>query len=755
LVLTTTRIQTDLSLLFPNGQTSNQQLLLDALREGPASRLILMGLEGDHIDVLAEVSKTLAGNLRKTGDFVFVNNGERTKVDNDEALLFQYRYLLSSRIGKHQFTVHGLRESFGNRIQELATPIGTLIKSKLPADPTGEFWAVTQSWLTDPRPQLHQGIWVAHDNSRALLIAETEIPGFALDKQREIQNRIKRVFEQTITENPRFSPIRLLMTGPAVFAVESEKTIRTESTWLTVIAVILVVAFLFANFRSLTPVVLSLLPLASGLMTSILTVNLTFGFIHGITIAFGATLIGIAVDYPIHLFSHLADGLTAEISVKDIWPTMFLGAGTTIMGYCALWLSGFPGLAQLGLFAIVGILVAALVTRWVLPSLIPQSFHVNDSYQPLIRFVHFLRRRRAIFPFLLFLPLTYLGVSNAPLWENDIANLSPIPRFEKELDRKLREELGAPSVRDVIVIKGITEEDVLRHSEELKKDLNHLVQQGAMGSYDIATRYLPSRKTQVFRQAELPQPDALKSNLQEALEGLPFKKGLFGPFLQDVARAQTQNLLTSKDFQGTSLGLKLRSLVFKQNGMWVSMVPLREVEDRKTIIQWNNNLGDPMVWYLDLKNESNKIISAYRDEALSLVGWGSLAICIFLAFRIRSLWLFSSVLLPIASSIVLVVALLHSLGERLSLFHLSSLLLVLGLGLDYALFFNRKPVDPAQHKQTISSIWICCMTTTLVLGILSLSQIPILRAIGLTVALGAIISFVLSAMLSRHDLTKI
>ena len=754
LSVATIQIKTDLSLLFPEGQNSKQQLLLDTMQKGPTSRLILIGLEGLPVDALAEASRALAAKMRATSDFLYVHNGERTRTADEEDLLFRYRYLLSPRVERGRFTIQGLHDALMNRLHELTTPLAALVKIKLSADPTSEFGSVSQLWIPDQKPQLHEGVWVTSDKSKALLMAETEAPGFDLQRQRQIQEKIHEMFSLMISGKPDWSSMDLILTGLAVFAVETEKTVKAESSWFSLIACTLVTAFLFITFRSLRFLVLSLFPLLSGLLMAVFAVNLIYGFIHGITIAFGVTLIGVAVDYPIHLFSHLTIEDSVETSVQGIWPTMLLGAGTTALGYCALWFSGFPGLAQLGLFAIIGIFVATIVTRWVLPHLAPRTIYLNWSFDLPVHVAHFLQRSRSIFPVLILVPIIYLGLSTEPFWETDIANLTPIPMENKMLDQRLREAIGAPSERDLLVIEGKTEEAVLQRSEDLIEGLDSLVQQGFMGGYDIVSDYLPSRRVQVSRQAELPDQDTLTNNLAEALKGLPFKKNLFKRFLHDVAEAQMQKPVTSEDFRGTRLELKLRSLLFRHHEYWVSVVPLREVQNREEILQWNKTLNDPLIWYLDLKEESNNMVSTYRNEALVHLGWGGVAMGILLFARLRTLWLFPTVLLPIVSSVFLVMTLLHFLGERLSLFHLVSLLLVLGLGLDYALFFNRSVATPMERRRTIVSIWICCTTTILVFGTLAFSQIPVLRAIGLTAALGAVLSFMFSAMLSRHDLAQ-
>ncbi len=82
----------------------------------------------------------------------------------------------------------------------------------------------------------------------------------------------------------------------------------------------------------------------------------------------------------------------------------------------------------------------------------------------------------------------------------------------------------------------------------------------------------------------------------------------------------------------------------------------------------------------------------------------------------------------------------------MSIFNLISLLLVVGLGLDYALFFNRLPDNQEEWETTFRALWVCAITTILVFGILMYSQTPPLEQIGTTVALGAFLAIIFAAM---------
>ena len=114
-----------------------------------------------------------------------------------------------------------------------------------------------------------------------------------------------------------------------------------------------------------------MLPVATGVLAGIAAVSLGFGKVHGLTLAFGTTLIGEAVDYAIYYLIQVRKASNnggAQAWVQAHWPTVRLGLLTSLCGFAALVFSGFPGLAQLGVFSIAGLIAAALTTRFVLPS---------------------------------------------------------------------------------------------------------------------------------------------------------------------------------------------------------------------------------------------------------------------------------------------------------------------------------------------------------------------------------------------------
>jgi len=749
--ITSIPVHTELPLLLPASGSFSQQLFVDQLQSGPTSRIVLLGLRGAEPPLLAEASKRLAKVMRDHGQFLHVYNGEQTQRDLSQDLLYRYRYLLSPSVTNDQLTTKGLRENLENRLQDMANPLPSFFKKMIPEDPTGAFQSILRQLRSRNTIKMAHGVWFSSDQPVALLVTETTVAGFDLDGQEAIQRFLTASMEDiraALSRSSELASLELLRSGPSVFAVQSRAVIQSDSQWLSLLGSSLVILLLLVTYRSFTIVFLGLVPLMTGLLTAGIAVYLAFGFIHAMTFAFGVTLIGVAIDYPLHAFSHLEPGRSPREAIIQVWPTILLGATTTAVGYGAMLFSGFPGLSQLALFAITGLLTAAAATRWLLPLLIPPQLGQPIPWATWIPYERVPPRLILLVPVSMVLSLAYLVASEKPFWETDIANLSPVPQNLRDRDAWLRKELGAPAIRDMMIVVAPDEQGVLEHSEELKATLDQFVEHGHMAGYEMAADYLPSIRTQVLRQRALPDPTTLRNSLMAAQQGLPFKAGLFNPFLQSVADSQHLPPLTSRTIQETSFATKIRSLLYPYRDQWVGTILIRDVKNRQAIQEAIHTDTSSSVHFLDLKTESNRMVATYRQEVTTFLAIGVGFLILILGLGLRTLRKVATVLIPIAASIMLEVSLLHALGERLSLFHLAALLLVFGIGLDYTLFFQRPYTTTTERHQTISAIMVCSLTTISVFGLLACSQTPVLHGIGLTVFLGSLIGFLFASLCS-------
>ena len=162
-----------------------------------------MAMEGQDPDLLAEASKQLAAWMRESGAFQYVGNGEQAWTKEETERLFQYRYVLSPSVQESTFSRGHLRDSLEQRLSELSSPVSSMVKGLIPADPTGEFMKILQVWNTRTGPTRHQGVWFSSDRRRALLLAETKAASFDMESQERIQEQIRDAFRRIAESSDR------------------------------------------------------------------------------------------------------------------------------------------------------------------------------------------------------------------------------------------------------------------------------------------------------------------------------------------------------------------------------------------------------------------------------------------------------------------------------------------------------------------------------------------------------------------------
>ncbi len=752
-----THIYTDLTGFLPTAPNRPQQLLLDQLREGPASRLILIGIEGNSPDNLAPASRAFAELLRQDKRLSLVQNGELEALDAERDILTRYRYLLSPALGPlgeaDHFSATALKKDLERDAQLLQSPLGDVLKPLLPLDPSGEVTRIASSLAPASKANLQDGVWFSADGKRALLIAQTAASGMDAVQQQDTIAALKAHFAEALKSlpPPAAGNLHLLLSGTPVFAAESRRTIEQDSWRLSLVAGVLVLAVLLLVYRSVGLTLLAFVPVATGLLVGIAVVSLYFGGVHGITLAFGATLIGEAVDYPNYAFLHTARGESVRFALQRIGPTLRLAVLTTVFSSTALLLSSFSGLAQLGLLSLTGVAVAGLTAQFILPLIAGAGLTTRKVERLPFALAPGARWRHVVLPlFLAACALLVWQAREGKVWDDDLASLSPVSSESKQLDRELRSQLGAPDIRHVLLVAGKDSEQALQESESIEPELRALVDQHIVAGYDMAAHTLPSAQLQMQRQAGLPDATTLQANLHAALDGSPFRADAFQAFLHDVEAAKQQSPMVAADLQGSSLELKVQSLLLHDSQGATALITLAGVADEAGLRRALEPLQAKGVIAIDLKDDTGRLVNGYRDQSLRLSALGVALITLLLLVSLRSVGATVKTLYPVLAGTTMCAAFTIMRGEKLTLFHLVALLLVIGIGLNYALFFNRREPNAEETRRNHLSLAICSLTSFLSFGTLMLSRIPVLHAIGQTVALGSLLCLVCACLLAQE-----
>ncbi|HWP01200.1 MAG TPA: hypothetical protein VNL74_11365, partial [Methylococcus sp.] len=255
----------------------------------------------------------------------------------------------------------------------------------------------------------------------------------------------------------------------------------------------------------------------------------------------------------------------------------------------------------------------------------------------------------------------------------------------------------------------------------------------------------------------LPADGVLRRRFAAAAKTLPLRPDRFEPFFADVRAARESQPLRLEDLEDTSFGLLARSLLLEQTDRWTALLPLsppRQGPNPGTIdtakvdhALAQSRVSDAVL--LDLKEESDRLYRDYLYEAIRLSLGGAVAIAVVLVVALRSPARVLRISLPLFLSLVVVTAVLVLLGQQLTMLHLIGMMLTVAIGSNYCLFFDRLRYrdhpNPIPAPRMLFSLTLANLTTVSVFGLLALSEVPVLNAIGSMVAPGTFLALLVSA----------
>jgi predicted exporter len=274
---------------------------------------------------------------------------------------------------------------------------------------------------------------------------------------------------------------------------------------------------------------------------------------------------------------------------------------------------------------------------------------------------------------------------------------------------------------------------------------------GVLAGFDSPSRYLPSRATQEARMAALPEATVLRQRLRAALRGSPLRAERLEGFVQDVERARRTPPLAREDLAGTAFGLALDSLLLPGK----ALLPLRAPANGPSAYtidpaRVRAALAGSQATFLDLKAEADALYSGYLREALALSLAGFAAIALLLAVALGSVARAGRVLAPLVATVLITAGLLAAAGQVFNLLHLVGFLLIVAIGSNYALFFDRELAQGEPSPRVLASLLLANLTTLVGFGVLASSSLGVLRSLGLTVSLGALLALPCAALFSAR-----
>ena len=691
----------------------------------------------------------LAELLVHTPGVAFATNGRSGLDANALALLFDHRYLLAPAGPATDFSPASLRAGLDRLLGRLAGPEAPLAERFGLPDPTGAFPAVLQRWAGgEAGGEAGGGGGGAFTDAggRALLL-------IGLTQGQTLGDA--SVAASLASISAAFAGLRapgqnLTLAGPAVLAAAAGAAVARDVRLISIASSLAIAALLVWRFRS--PLVLAAIavPVLLAFDIAAWATVLRFGSLDALALGFGATMLGITVDYPVLLIGHRKRHEPPAGTLGRIGGTFLVAVATAATGLSGMAFSTIRPVAELGTFAVAGLLAAAFVTYFLLPPLVAASGlgPVGAGDPRLLHRVEAARRLRPAGLALLALAAALLGwrgVALAP----DLARLAPVPPRLLAEDTALRTALGAAEPGDIALLTAPTAEAVLQREEALAPSLAALARRGVIGGASLAAGLLPSLAAQRARQASLPDRPTLAAALEAAGAGLPFRPAAFAPFQEAVAAARAAPPLGPAEITPPLLAFRLGMMLVPPRGAetgWSGLITFTRVADAAAL---GAALGEAGVDFLDIATATRQLAEAAIANARHLLAASAAAALLALLACLREPRRVLRIALAVAAALLATTALTVLASGPLSVVQLVALQFVGGIATHYALFFSRGPIDAEERARTLRTLLTCAGAALIAFGLLILCRTPLLHQLGLTVAFGVACSLVFAFLLSR------
>jgi predicted exporter len=654
-------------------------------------------------------------------------------------------YLLAAR--HREWLQQGQAQRLHTEAQRaLYTPAGFMRPFNATEDPLG----LLSAFVTAQRPPAGKArldgdvlSLSAQGRSYVMVVAQTAASAFSVATEEQAGAAITRARAAAA----QAGATEVIGSGVIQHAAAAVAASKREMSLFSGISLAGTVLLVLLMFRSPRPLLLTVLAMALGGIAGLAACQWVFGQVHLVTLVFGSSLIGCSVDYAIFFFADRfrdAAAWRAEEAPRYVTPGIALGYLTTALSYAAMLLAPFPGLRQIALFSSVGLGVSCGCVLFLLPKL-AKSWPLRERSLPLRLIAALQRLPRLRSPRLrVVLGVLALVLSAGGLLRlgflDDVRALQSSPPQLIQQEIRMRELLGQAADRRFFLVRGDSAEQVLQREEALRQRLAPLLADGRLGNLLAVSTALPSLRTQQADHALLQRtvyaPDGL---LPAFMRELGYDQGAIDRQL--AAFRDGRGPLRPQDFFAGAASEPYRMLWLGQvGGGWASAITLFDLHDPAALEQ---AAGLPGVRLVDKIADISEILQRYRRIALWLILGVYLVIGLLLARRYGAAGS-AAVLLPAVGGGVLAVALLAWAGVPINLFHVLALLLVLGMGSDYAIFLReaRGAEGPA-----LLAVVLAVATAALSFGLLGFSSTPFIRAIGQVQALGIALALVLALAL--------
>ncbi|MGJ8744084.1 MMPL family transporter [Polaribacter sp.] len=755
LIFTASKIkfEEDITKLIPTkNKTSTFQKVLKTVNFADKIIVNISRNEKGSLDDLTKYASQFIDSLTKKSSVYFKDI--QGKVDDKEVLKtidFVYQnlplFLNSEDYKTIQNRIHkdSIEVLTNKNYNTLISPTGIIAKKTILKDPLGlSFIALNKLKELNVGNQfkLHDGFLVSKDEQHILLFIN---PKLASSETAENEKFVSQLYSINSLLNRSFKDkVTSEYFGATIIAVANAQRIKKDIQLTVGIAIGVLLIILIFFYRKLTiPIILFIPTLFSGLL-AVSVLMLLRGEISAISLGIGSVLLGVTLDYSLHILTHIRGGNSIKNLYKEISSPILMSSLTTTCAFLCLLFLKSEALQDLGIFASISVLSSSIFALLFIPLVYKNSEVKNikkTSIDTLAKYP-FHKKKWSIISIICFVCISLFTYNNVS-FNKDLAKLNYTSDALKKAEQQIHTLINISEKSMYLAAYGNTIDNALLVNDGVFKELDLLKKQGKILDFSTIGAFVHSKKNQQEKIKKWQQfwttnlKQETTENLINSGKKLGFKATSFQPFYTLLNKEFTP---IKSDAYRELTALSLDDYITTKNN-FTTVTSLLKVENEKAdavrlLFKNKENIVLIDRQYMnelflgDLKTDFNKLI---------IYSFLVVLVILYLFYRSFSLTLVTSI--PIFLTWLLTVGFMGLLGLEFNIFNIIISTFIFGLGVDYCIFItNGLLLTHSTGEEALpthkTSIILSVITTILGVGVLIFAKHPALYSISIVSIIG-------------------
>lgn len=644
----------------------------------------------------------------------------------------------------------------------LISPSGIIAKKSILKDPLGlSFIALKklQQLGVAENFKLKNGFLVNNAETNILLFITPVHPSSATVENKPLSDGLYKL--QEALQKNYSSKIEVSFFGAALVAVANAGQIKSDIQFTVSIAMTLLVLLLILFYREIKLPLILFAPTIFGALMALVFLYFIRPHISAISLGIGAILLGVTLDYALHILTHIRNGRTVDELYAEVAPSILMSSLTTAAAFLCLLFLDSQALQDLGIFAAVSVTGASLFALLFIPVVYrPKTLQVLKK-NLLDRIAALdLHKNKLALGFLVLACVTSVFTYKDVVFNQDISKLN----YESEVLSKAREKLekltDIASKSVYLSTYGDDEEKVLQRNDAIFKELKQLKKDKVLINFTSAGSLVRSieKQEQKIRDWEAfwynQKIDTLQRNLVTNSSTLGFKPNTFDSFFDWL---QTDfKTIAPKEFEVIPAFSTSDYIVKDENGTTITSLLKLKDENFDTVTARFKNLEKTLL--INRKQVNESFLGSLKDDFNSLLRYSLITVLIILLLFYRSISLTLITAIPIFLTWFLTVGIMGLLHIEFNIFNIIICSFIFGLGVDYSIFMTNGLLAEYRTGNKVlpthkTSIILSVITTIAGVGVMIFAKHPALYTISKVSLIGifsaAFVSFTVQPLLFR------